>query len=97
METENQSDKSYGTAIILCGIFGILGVHHFYLENFIHGIIDFGMFVGAILLFVLGFPLLGLALLAADAIHSVTVFYLLITEQARDGQGNVLRISSHNA
>lgn len=94
METESVSDKKYGTAVILCGVFGILGVHHFYMENFIHGIVDFGMFVGAILLFAFGFPLMGLALLAADSLHSVTVFYLLITEQARDGQGNVLRISS---
>ncbi|MFT6451066.1 MAG: TM2 domain-containing membrane protein YozV [Halocynthiibacter sp.] len=94
METDGVSDKSYGTAVILCGIFGILGVHHFYLENFIHGIIDFGMLVGAVLLFAFGFPLLGFALLAADIIHSAAVFYLLITEQAHDGQGNAIRISS---
>ncbi len=94
METENVSDKSYGTAVMLCGIFGILGVHHFYTENFIHGIFDLGMFIGAILLFAFGFPLLGIAFFVADIIHSVTVFYLLITEQAHDGQGNVIRISS---
>ena len=87
------SDKSYGTAIILCGLFGVLGVHHFYLENFIHGAIDFGLFVLAVGLLVAGLPLVALAVFLADALHSIIVFYLLITEQARDGQGHRVTLS----
>jgi len=93
MRDEAKSDKSYGTAVILCGIFGLLGIHHFYLENFVHGAIDLGMVIGAVVLFAMGMPLAAGLLILVDMLHSLIVFYLLITEQARDGQGR--RVTIH--
>ena len=37
---EPVSDRSYGVAVALCGIFGIVGIHHFYLGNHLHGLFD---------------------------------------------------------
>lgn len=38
-EPPEKSEKSYGIAIILCGIFGVLGIHHFYLGKIGTGIL----------------------------------------------------------
>ncbi|MBU2983541.1 TM2 domain-containing protein [Lentibacter algarum] len=92
MNTVEKSPKSYGLAVILCGIFGVVGVHHFYLGNIIHGCVDFGLFVIAILLFVNGQEGLGMLVLLADALHTIIVFYALITEQARDSLGRVVKL-----
>jgi hypothetical protein len=92
------SSRKYGMAVMLCGIFGILGVHHFYLGNRLHGLFDLGLFVGTILCFAFAEPedggtlvMLGIALLLTDIIHTVVVFYLLIVGKQRDGQGRLVR------
>ena len=90
---EPVSDRSYGVAVALCGIFGIVGIHHFYLGNHLHGLFDLGLFLAAMArFFVLGFQgpdwfLLGILLLAVDALHTMIIFYRLITGQAHDGRG----------
>jgi TM2 domain-containing membrane protein YozV len=43
--------KSYGIAVSLCGVFGVLGIHHFYLEDYLHGFADLGLFVLAMVFF----------------------------------------------
>ena len=43
-ETE-KSTKSYGAAVSLCGVFGTVGIHHFYLGNWLHGLFDLGLFI----------------------------------------------------
>jgi len=91
-EPPEKSEKSYGVAIILCGIFGVLGIHHFYLGNILHGILDLAMFVLFIVFTVQGQPLLAFAMLAADGLHTVIVFYQLITEQTIDGNGRQVRL-----
>ena len=48
------SSKSYGAAVCLCAIFGLLGIHHFYLGRILHGIIDLSMTIGAIALIFTG-------------------------------------------
>jgi TM2 domain-containing membrane protein YozV len=45
-----QSSKKYSTAVCLSGIFGIIGIHHFYLGRWMHGIVDLSMTIGAIAL-----------------------------------------------
>lgn len=82
-----KSPKSYGIAVTLCGVFGVLGIHHFYLEDYAHGAADLGLFVLAVFLFSQGS--LGLAAVAMllDAVHSIIIFYYLIIEKWRDGQG----------
>lgn len=88
------SPKSFGTAVSLCGVFGLLGIHHFYIGNFLHGIIDLGLCLGALTLFVLGnatynhsLVAIALVLLLVDVAHSIYVFARLITGKQRDGRG----------
>lgn len=91
------SPKSYGTAIALCGVFGTMGIHHFYLGNILHGLFDLGLFVAAILLFSAGgvsgngvYSLFAIITLFIDAPHTIVILYLLITEQEHDGQGRLV-------
>ncbi|MER5170907.1 NINE protein [Thioclava sp. GXIMD2076] len=91
--SDTRSPKSYGTAVALCGVFGVLGVHHFYLGNILHGLVDLGLFLVTVALFCNGNPL-ALVFLLADALHTVIVFYKLITEQERDGQGRRICLAS---
>lgn len=91
------SSRKYGVAVMLCGIFGILGVHHFYLGNRLHGLFDLGLFIGMIVCFVLAggqdggtLAMLGIAFLLTDIIHTMVVFYLLIVGKQRDGQGRLV-------
>ena len=87
-----KSDKSYGVAVALCGVFGVLGIHHFYLGNILMGIFDLGMFVVFIGLTMTGYPMAALGALLVDALHTIFVFYRLITEQETDGQGRPVLI-----
>lgn len=82
-----KSPKSYGVAVTLCGLFGTLGVHHFYLGDFWHGVADVALLVLTIYFYING--MLGLALLTLllDGVHTITVFYLLIAEKWKDGAG----------
>lgn len=93
------SPKSYGTAVALCGVFGIVGVHHFYIGNIVHGLIDLGLLVATVILFMAGTKpgseyLIGFAFLClmVDIIHTVVVFIMLIIGKQRDGSGRVIRV-----
>lgn len=95
--SETLSPKSFGVAVALAGTFGLMGVHHFYLGNWIHGLIDLGLFLVAVTLFIMsGAPgldyLAGLAalLFLADGIHSIAVIVMLIIGKQRDGKGRVV-------
>lgn len=94
-----KSPKSIGAAIVLCAIFGTTGVHHFYLGNIVHGLFDLGLFFGAFVLFIAGatsesFQLFVLAMLLifVDVMHTIIVFYRLITGQQHDGQGRLVML-----
>lgn len=86
------SPKSFGLAACLCGIFGVLGVHHFYLGNIPHGMVDLGLFVGAMVCLygMPGMALFGVALLFIDILHSIFVMYLLFTGQTKDSAGRIV-------
>lgn len=91
------SPKSYGTAITLCGIFGTMGIHHFYLGNIMHGLFDLGLLVATVLFWIAGettgspaYFILAIVLFLIDAIHTIIVFYRLIAEQEHDGQGRLV-------
>lgn len=97
------SPKSFGVAVVLCGIFGTLGIHHFYLGNVLHGLFDLGLVIGAIACFVLGASaagpglfLLGFVLIIVDGIHTMFVFYRLITGQQLDGDGSLVTFPGQN-
>jgi TM2 domain-containing membrane protein YozV len=81
------STKSYGVAVCLSGVFGILGVHHFYLGCWLHGLADIAMTAAAVYYFIIGEPAVGLTILAVDYIHTIVVTIILLTGNYRDGNG----------
>ena len=82
------SEKSYGVAVSLSGIFGIFGIHHFYLGCWLHGVIDLGMTLTALYLIMSLNYVAGLALLAVDIIHTFIVTIMLLTGAYKDGNGH---------
>jgi len=83
--------KSYTVSVALCGVFGLLGIHHFYLGNFLHGIFDLSLFIFGSWL-VINENGVGYLLILIDIIHSVIIFYKLITEQQKDSKGLVVKL-----
>ncbi|HIL20427.1 MAG TPA: TM2 domain-containing protein [Candidatus Thioglobus sp.] len=83
------SDRKYGIAVCLCAIFGLLGVHHFYLGRFAHGLLDLSMTIGAVVLFLIDNPL-GIALLVVDIIHTLVITIMLLIGAYKDGNGNIV-------
>lgn len=81
------SPKSYVVAVCLAGIFGVVGIHHFYLGRYIEGTLDFGMFVTTIYFFATGNLLLAIAVGAIDALHTLIVTILLLIGSFNDGKG----------
>ena len=81
------SDKSYVIAVCLSGIFGTLGIQHFYLERWIEAILDFSAFFVAMYLFFTGHILWGLLVIVADALHTFIVTILLLIGSFNDGKG----------
>lgn len=87
----NLSSKKYGVAVGLCAFFGMLGIHHFYIGNILHGIFDFLLLIiGSVLLFTPEYGGLGVLLLVIDFIHTAVVFFRLITENQKDGYGKII-------
>lgn len=89
-DTEEKSSKNYGVAIALCGVFGLLGIHHFYLGNWLHGLFDAGLFFLFFALFGAGLLTLAYLILFIDALHSILIFYKLIVGNQRDGNGRLV-------
>jgi TM2 domain-containing membrane protein YozV len=85
-----QSEKKYTIAVCLSGIFGLLGIHHFYLGRWLHGILDLSMTVGAIILIGIGFEVLGYVVLGIDIVHTLIVSTLLLAGGYKDGNGDVI-------
>ncbi len=94
MTVQLKSDKKYAVAVILSGIFGIFGIHHFYCGRIAHGIFDLSLSV-------LGFffiyastsgiqVVIGLCLLAIDVIHTIVVTFMLLVGSYKDGQGKII-------
>lgn len=81
------SSRSYIVAVCLAGVFGTLGIHHFYLGRRLHGCIDMGMFIWALYLIATGRVIPGIAVFGIDFIHGVIVTILLLTGAYRDGDG----------
>lgn len=89
----SRSDRSFVAAVSLCGIFGTIGLHHFYLGNIVHGLFDLGLFVGSMFCFFSGdvsLAMFGLLLFLIDALHSMIIFYKLIVGKQLDGAGRLV-------
>ena len=87
----NISPKSYGVSVMLSMIFGIVGIHHFYMGNWLHGLLDLSLFVMAFYcLFFNSEPEIvgiGCILIIIDIIHTIMVTYMLFIGRCRDGDG----------
>ena len=97
MDIENLSNstspKSFGIAVTLVGIFGVVGIHHFYLKNWLHGIFDLSLFLFAIYFLLQDEPaaiLTGVVLIFLDFVHTVLVMFYLITGKQKDGAGQLI-------
>lgn len=94
LQSQRVSEKSYGVAVCLSGIFGVIGVHHFYLERWLHGLFDLGLSITAVgLIYGSGdgtLILIGVGLLLIDVVHTIYVTYKLLVGEYRDGQGLVV-------
>lgn len=84
------SEKSYVVAVCLSAIFGVIGVHHFYLGRYLEGVIDFGLFVTTIYFFFTGQIALALLVGAIDALHTFIITIMLLIGAFRDGKGKVV-------
>lgn len=90
MQYEVPSDKSYTVAVCLSAIFGVVGIQHFYLERWLEGLFDLGLFIATIYLFVTGEPLWALLVGGIDALHTLIVTIMLLTGSFRDGRGKLV-------
>lgn len=81
------SHKSYAIAVSLSAIFGVVGVHHFYLGRYIEGIIDFSLFVATLYCYLTGNVLWAIAFLMIDSLHTFVITIMLLTGSFKDGKG----------
>ena len=84
------SRKKYSVAVVLSGVFGVVGVHHFYLGRPLTGLFDVGLTIAFIYFFAIGQPLWGAGFLIADIAHSLVVTIQLLIGAYRDGDGAVV-------
>jgi len=89
-----KSEKSYATSVCLSSVFGVLGIHHFYLGRFFHGALDFTMTAIALYLICMTtdftLNILGVILLFIDIIHTLTVTVMLLIGSYKDGKGHIV-------
>jgi TM2 domain-containing membrane protein YozV len=84
------SNRNYVVSVILSAIFGVIGVHHFYLRRWAMGIFDFLLFVTTIYFYIQGNFTLGTVFLILDGLHTLFVTYQLLTGQYREGDGKLV-------
>jgi len=87
---ETPSDKSYAIAVSLSAVFGVVGIQHFYLGRWFEAIVDLGLAILTVTLFLLGEPMWALLVGAIDAIHTFIVTIMLLTGSFRDGSGKLV-------
>lgn len=81
------SDKNYILAVCLSAIFGVFGIHHFYLGRYLEGIIDFSLAILAIYFYLNGQILWAVLVFVVDSIHTFTITIMLLTGSFKDGKG----------
>ncbi len=87
---ERPSEKSYVIAVCLSGIFGVVGIQHFYLGRYVEASLDLGMFIMTAYFFLTGQNGLALLVLTIDAVHTIVVTFMLLTGTFRDGDGRLV-------
>ena len=92
IEAKEPSKKSSVTAVCLAGILGTLGIHHFYVGRWLHGLFDLSLLITAIIFFSLSLWVPAILFLLADLIHNTYFVYKLIIGEYRDGSGRLVKI-----
>ena len=84
------SEKSYVVAVSLSAIFGVMGIHHFYIGRYIEGIIDLSLFIATLYFYFTG--QLGWAVLffVVDGLHTFIITIMLLTGSFKDGKGHII-------
>lgn len=93
--TEDFSDssrKSYVTAVCLAAFFGTVGVHHFYVGRWLHGLFDLSLLVAAGIFFFFSAWILAGLFIFVDVVHNTYFVYKLIIGKYRDGSGKLIRV-----
>jgi hypothetical protein len=93
---KRRSPKKYGVAVALAGVFGMLGVHHFYLGRWDQGILDVGLTVAWVYCIAINMPLLAAAFFLADFGHTLAVTIMLLIGKFRDGEGRYVCYPGQN-
>ena len=77
-------------AACLSGVFGIIGIQHFYLGRYVEGCADIGLTIGAATFFLRGQLLEAGLLFAVDCLHTLVVTIMLLTGSFKDGSGKLV-------
>ena len=84
------SEKSYTVAVCLSAIFGVVGVHHFYLGRYLEGAIDFSLCIATLYFFFTGHIWLGLFFGVVDGLHTFVITIMLLIGAFKDGDGRTV-------
>lgn len=93
MNSIQTSPKSYAIAVCLSGIFGVLGIQHFYLGRYLLGLTDVGLTIAFVICLAseeVALQVLGLVFLVADIVHTLVSTIMILTGNFRDGEGRLL-------
>ena len=88
----DSSQKSYVTAVCLAAIFGTVGIHHFYVGRWLHGLFDLSLLIAAGIFFFSSAWILAGLFFFVDVVHNTYFVYKLIIGEYRDGSGKLIRI-----
>lgn len=88
--TIEPSEKNYIVAVCLSGVFGVLGIHHFYLGRYLEGCVDLALALIAFFLYMNGNLGLAFLVFAIDSIHTLIVTIMLLTGSIKDGSGRLV-------
>lgn len=84
------SDKSYAVAVCISAVFGVMGIHHFYLGRYIEGTIDFSLFVATLYFYFTGQLGWAAFFFIADSLHTFIITIMLLTGSFKDGKGKTI-------
>ena len=88
----DSSQKSYVTAVCLAAIFGTVGIHHFFVRRWLHGLFDLSLLITAGIFFFSSAWILAGLFFFVDVVHNTYFVYKLIIGKYRDGSGKLIRI-----
>ncbi|MEM1221546.1 MAG: NINE protein [Verrucomicrobiota bacterium] len=85
---KNPSDKSYVVAVCISAVFGVMGIHHFYLGRYLEGLIDFSLFAATLYFYFTGQIGWAAVFFLIDSLHTFIITIMLLTGSFKDGKGN---------